>query len=527
MTEEDFQNFVDHVDWTFAKSVPNWPHFYIVEEELDDPEGYAAARAYIRGQGYDGHFFDLGVRYYDLREWTYWSSPLAKSFEDQYMINRCRKEYTWDALAKAGELPPEGFKGKEFSLSPVLEDPEFQSLVRDAKGDAFTVFDVLGTADYEIRHSNVLSWLFDRNGNHHREASFTEMFWEETSRELDLPKLAFKDYAVDREGTNEDEKIDLLLIAEDREWVIVIENKLFSPETGDQLDRYYRYIEDRYAHVPNRFYFYLTPDGITPNREEDEARWLPISYQSVRAAVSLFVTGDLPYRMRDFLEQYLEHIDRNVLKGTEKVERQRNVLRRHGKLFHALPHLLDKDSVRNQCSDEECDQLKSILAVHNEVERELFEFAKQMRAKHGYTRHSGLGHWFTIAPPGLRNRLMRSGLLQAEEELPIVFTFDSRPHSFAVEVMLYKKMPLFRKMKGQLRRVSEEGPEPNRGDQHLVEVLFRRTIVDTDQIIAESIDELKKRIADYFDSNLSQDLHESVDAICTMLESNQPKSSPD
>jgi len=27
MTEEDFQNLVDHIDWTFAKSIPNWPHF--------------------------------------------------------------------------------------------------------------------------------------------------------------------------------------------------------------------------------------------------------------------------------------------------------------------------------------------------------------------------------------------------------------------------------------------------------------------------------------------------------------------
>ena len=61
----------------------------------------------------------------------------------------------------------------------------------------------------------------------------------------------------------------------------------------------------------------------------------------------------------------------------------------------------------------------------------------------------------------------------------------------------------------------------------LVEVLFRRTIVDTEQIIAESLDELKKRIADYFESNLAQDLRESVDAICTMLESNQPKNIPD
>jgi len=522
MTKEDFQNFADHVDWTFAKSVPNWPHFYIVEEEIEDPEAYAAARAFIRDHGYDGHFYDLDVRYYDLGDWTYWSSPLAKLFEDQYMINRCRKEYTWDALDKAGELPSEGFEEAEFSLSPVLENPEFQSLVRDARGSAFTVFDVLGTADYEIRHSSVLSWLLDREGNHGKGSSFLEMLWEEISREHTVPSFTFANYQVSREGENEDEKIDLLLVAEDRSWIIVVENKLFSPETGDQLDRYFRYIEKRYGDIPDRLYFYLTPDGISPDREEDEARWLPISYQFIRAAVSRFTDRDLPDRIRDFLEQYLEHIDRNVLKGTEKVERQRNVLRHHAKLFHALPFLLVTDSVLKQCDDEEFEQLKSILAVQNEVERELFDFAKQMRAKHGYTRHSGLGHWFTIEPPGLRERLRGSGLLESEEELPIVFAFDSRPDWFAVEMWHYKKSPLYRKVRGQTSRISEEGPEPNRSDLHLVEVLFRRTIVYPNQIIEESLDQLKERIATYFATQLKCDLEESVDAICSMLESIAP-----
>lgn len=204
------------------------------------------------------------------------------------------------------------------------------------------------------------------------------------------------------------------------------------------------------------------------------------------------------------------------------MERQRNVLRRYKKLFHALIYLLDKEYVRDQCDDEEFEQLKSIMAVHNEVERELFEFAKQMREKHGYPRHSGFGHWFTIEPPGLREKLIGSGLLGPEEELPIVFVFDSSPDSFAVEVWLYKKMPLFRKVRGQISRISDEGPESCRGDSHLVEVLFRRTIIHPDQIITESLTQLKKLIATYFETQLQYDLEGSVDTICSMLESNLP-----
>ena len=43
MTEEEFLRYVAGVDWRFAKSVPNWPHFYIVEKELDDQEAFRAA----------------------------------------------------------------------------------------------------------------------------------------------------------------------------------------------------------------------------------------------------------------------------------------------------------------------------------------------------------------------------------------------------------------------------------------------------------------------------------------------------
>ena len=47
MTEEEFLRYVARVDWRFAKSVPNWPHFYIVEKELDDQEAFRAARLFI------------------------------------------------------------------------------------------------------------------------------------------------------------------------------------------------------------------------------------------------------------------------------------------------------------------------------------------------------------------------------------------------------------------------------------------------------------------------------------------------
>lgn len=523
MSPDEFEAYVNQASWRFAKSVPNWPHFYIVEKELPDQETFRAARSFIRDSGRDGSFYDMKVRYYDTGGWTYWASPLAEPLESQYMLNRCKTDFSYESLAASGELPAEGFQGETLNLSPVLNDPEFRSLVRDTKGGEFNIFDVLGTADYEIRHSNVLSWLLAPKENHGKKSLFLDLLWKQImdSQQHDLPALIFDDYTVDREGSNEEEKIDLLLIAANRTWLIVIENKLFSTETGNQLDRYYSYVEQRYSDVPERLYFYLTPHGIAAQKDEDASVWLPISYQEVKVAVSEFVKGPLPTRIEDFLKQYLVHIERNVLKNTGMIERMRNVLRRNPKIFHALEHVFDADAMQVQCSDAEINLLQSILAVQQEVEKELFEFTKQLMAQHGYKRFSGLGHWITIEIPELKQRLIQSGVLSDRETSPILFVFHSTPHSYYVGIWIYKKAPLYSRIKRHIKCFSAERPTPGRGDEHLVDVVFYRTLIPAERILQESISELKKVIADYFSSKLEEDLSvglRKIEAFATQAE---------
>ena len=397
------------------------------------------------------------------------------------MLNKCKTEYTYESCARSGQLPPEGFRESALSLLPVLEDPEFKSLIQESKNAKFTVFDVLGTSDYEIRHSNVLSWLVDRNGSHGQDTSFLNLLWERITDVHKCPSLQFREYSVVREGKNESEKIDLFIKAEDLDWVIVIENKLFSPETGNQLERYFKYIENRYSKVPRRFYLYLTPDGIVPINDEDSRNWLPVSYATITQVISQFLGSNLSERVKSLLEQYLEHIQKNVLKSTDLIERQRGILNRHAKVFHSLTYMLDEECIHSQCGDMELNLLKSILAGQSEVGLELFEFTKQMMAKHGYSRYSGLGYWITIELPGLRERLIQAGFMKTKESLPILFSFASRPNSYAVNVSIYKNKWLYSKLKGQLSRFSSESPESNRGDEHLVDFWFYKTIISSEQ----------------------------------------------
>jgi len=86
MNREEFLNYVSQVKWRFCKSVPNWPHFYIVEKELPDQSVYQAARAFVKDSGYVGKFFNMDVHYFDADGWTYWASPLDARFLEQLPV---------------------------------------------------------------------------------------------------------------------------------------------------------------------------------------------------------------------------------------------------------------------------------------------------------------------------------------------------------------------------------------------------------------------------------------------------------
>jgi hypothetical protein len=139
-----------------------------------------------------------------------------------------------------------------------------------------------------------------------------------------------------------------------------------------------------------------------------------------------------------------------------------------------------------------------------------------MMVKHGYSRYSGLGTWITIKPPRLQERL---GRLASKKGQTILFAFNSLPNSYVVEMFVYKNKPLYSKHKERLPRFSPESPEPNRGDEHLVAVMYQKTIISADQIVRESLADLENRIAVYFDSDLEKDLEEWVGKIEKTLDS--------
>lgn len=95
------QEFIDSVQWTFAKTMPEWPHEYIVRDRVDE-DLFMLFVQHIRSQGYESKFYETTFTYYDHAGMVYWTmgAPLGETT----IINRCRKEDSYENRRLNGTL---------------------------------------------------------------------------------------------------------------------------------------------------------------------------------------------------------------------------------------------------------------------------------------------------------------------------------------------------------------------------------------------------------------------------------------
>ena len=99
---EALRRFVDEEKWTFAKTMPKWPHEYLVRDRVDE-ELFKWLVMHIRTNGYEGRFYKMKITYYEEDGLLYWTmgAPLDKTT----IINRCRVEDSYENRLKNGTLP--------------------------------------------------------------------------------------------------------------------------------------------------------------------------------------------------------------------------------------------------------------------------------------------------------------------------------------------------------------------------------------------------------------------------------------
>jgi len=122
------REFIDSSQWTFAKTMPEWPHEYIVRERVDKNLFTRLVR-HIRANGYEGKFYRKSITYYDDGELVYWT--MGAPLEETIIINRCRKENSYEYRLLKGTLPePKSIAAEQAGPGDALQRACSTPLVR-------------------------------------------------------------------------------------------------------------------------------------------------------------------------------------------------------------------------------------------------------------------------------------------------------------------------------------------------------------------------------------------------------------
>ena len=215
--------------------------------------------------------------------------------------------------------------------------------------DHFNVFDVLKVSRTEIRHSNVLAWLFNANANHNLGDSFFSAVLHHivkngVNEAVDKTRvllLNLHSFEIKRESDN----IDLLLVSEQERFAIVIENKIGSGEHSDQLNRYRDIVEKKYPGYM-KMYVFLTPSGQSAS---DTENWTVLKYQDIYESLQASIEKrDVSGQVKNFLENYLEILRRDVMADQELKDVCNKIYQKYKTAIDLIVNNSDMDSTKGQ-----------------------------------------------------------------------------------------------------------------------------------------------------------------------------------
>ena len=99
---EELKYFIDEIKWTYAKTMPEWNHFYIVRSKVDETL-FVRIVEHIRHYGSRGAYYDKSYIYFEEAGLIYWT--MGNPVGETTIINRARKEDSYEFRLQNGTLP--------------------------------------------------------------------------------------------------------------------------------------------------------------------------------------------------------------------------------------------------------------------------------------------------------------------------------------------------------------------------------------------------------------------------------------
>ncbi|MEI4831385.1 PD-(D/E)XK nuclease family protein [Bacillus sp. FJAT-53711] len=281
-----------------------------------------------------------------------------------------------------------------------LLDHSFEFEKLHSKLNRFNPFKILRIDKFEIRHSNIISWLLDPNGNHNLGAFFinkliSKVFVKAENENLigkydfiKLHKQALHDLEVFREvQTTDNKRIDILAVSELQKIVILIENKYKSSESDGQLQNYLKFVHDTYEGytiVP----IFLSLDGIAPSHSD----YFILDYGDILNILKAYLEINSTYisnSIQDFLYYYLDVLEGELVRDEEDVELAMNVYKKHkeavdflfvgnaGKTLGKSAHSATLNII-DQLNPEERESFRKIYTAHAETINFVYEIGNSV-----------------------------------------------------------------------------------------------------------------------------------------------------
>ncbi len=213
----------------------------------------------------------------------------------------------------------------------IVENDDLLSL--EERIGRFNIFDALGIARAEIRHSNFPAWLLDPAESHGQGDLFLKAVLMDLFRSTSTTRRPLSPVALDGvelsgvEVRREWRHIDLLVVCQKPAFVIVIENKVGSGEHSGQLQRYEAIVREAFPNLPPMLVF-LTREGDEPSDDE----WMAYSYADLHrvfSRVRRVASGAIGQDVSVFLDHYLRLVGSRFMDDPEIDELCRRICTNH------------------------------------------------------------------------------------------------------------------------------------------------------------------------------------------------------
>lgn len=221
----------------------------------------------------------------------------------------------------------------------------------ERKSNKFNPFKIMKVNEYEIRHSNIISWLLNPKENHGLGDEFLKKFIgeiilnnEDREYKSSLLKVYlsnFFDIKIYREYKN----IDILGVSEENKIVLLIENKVKSKESKGQLKKYSDFIENRFKDY-EKIKVYLTVQGD----EASEESYISVSYHNVLEIIKEileFNEDNLSSNVFEFISYYIEILEEIVIGDSDTTNLCKKIYKNNRDILEHIRKNKDKFDIEN------------------------------------------------------------------------------------------------------------------------------------------------------------------------------------